>query len=81
MSGLKADLGDLWPDCKDALTTEIAFGLTIAQQMLNLDVLAQGENARTAANEVVASIFDQVDFVICASKPTRRATMHGWSAP
>ncbi|MDX6325502.1 MAG: aspartyl-tRNA(Asn)/glutamyl-tRNA(Gln) amidotransferase subunit [Nocardioidaceae bacterium] len=69
LSGLKADLGDLWPDCKDDLTTEIAFGLTIAQQMLNLDVLAQGENARTAANEAMADLFDQVDFVICASNP------------
>ncbi len=69
LSGLKADLGDLWPDCKDDLTTEIAFGLTIAQQMLNLDVLAQGENARTAANEAMADIFDQVDFVICATNP------------
>ena len=27
LAGLKMELGDLWPDCKDDLTTEIAFGL------------------------------------------------------
>ena len=70
LSGLKADLGDLWPDCKDDLTTEIAFGLTIAEQMLNLDVA--GPAARTHGprpTRRVAAVFDQVDFVICATNP------------
>ncbi|MEJ7584483.1 MAG: amidase family protein, partial [Acidimicrobiales bacterium] len=69
LAGLKLELGDLWPGCKDDLTTEIAFGLELASQMVNLDVVARGEGARTAANEAMAEIFDQVDFVICATNP------------
>ena len=30
LAGLKLELGDLWPDCKDDLTVEIAFGLEMA---------------------------------------------------
>ena len=37
--------------------------------MTNLDVVAAGEEARTAANEAMADLFDQVDFVICATNP------------
>lgn len=69
LAGLRLDLGELWPDCKDDLTTEIAFGLTIAEQMVNLEAVARGEGARTAANEAMASLFDQVDFVMCATNP------------
>ncbi len=69
LSGLKSDLGDRWPACKDDLTTEIAFGLTVAEQMVNLDVVARGEESRTAANEAMAAIFDEVDFVVCATNP------------
>jgi len=69
LAGLRLDLGELWPDCKDDLTTEIAFGLTLAEQMVNLDIVARGEGARTAANEAMASLFDEVDFIICATNP------------
>ena len=69
LAGLKLELGDLWPDCKDDLTTEIAFGLELACGMVDLDVVARGEAARTAANEAMADLFDQVDFVICATNP------------
>lgn len=69
MAGLKIELGDLWPDCKDELTTEIAFGLEMASQMVDLDVVARGEAARTAANEAMADVFEQVDLLVCASNP------------
>jgi aspartyl-tRNA(Asn)/glutamyl-tRNA(Gln) amidotransferase subunit A len=62
-------LGDRWPDCRDDLTTEVAFGLTIAEQMFNLDMMTAGEIARTAANEAMAAVLDQVDFIICATNP------------
>lgn len=67
--GLKLELGDRWPACKDDLTKEIAFGLTLAEEMMNLDLAAQGEAARTESNEAMADLFDQVDFVIAATNP------------
>jgi Asp-tRNA(Asn)/Glu-tRNA(Gln) amidotransferase A subunit family amidase len=67
--GLKLELGDLWPACKDDLTKEIAFGLEMAEAMVNLETSARGEAARTMANEAMADVFDQVDLVICATNP------------
>ncbi len=69
LAGLKLELGDLWPGCKDDLTTEIAFGLEMASAMVNLDIVARGEAARTAANEAMAAVFDEVDFLICSTNP------------
>jgi aspartyl-tRNA(Asn)/glutamyl-tRNA(Gln) amidotransferase subunit A len=69
LTQLKRDLKDLWPDCKDDLTMEIAFGLTLAEQLYNLDMAARVEEQRTEANEAMAAIFDEVDFVICATNP------------
>ncbi|HEY4378352.1 MAG TPA: amidase [Acidimicrobiales bacterium] len=69
LSGLRMELGDLWPACKDDLTESIALGLELAEQMVNLDVVGKGEASRTAANEAMADLFDQVDFVISATNP------------
>ena len=69
LSSLRGELGDLWPDCKDDLTREIAFGLEMAEGSVNLEIVARGERTRTDANEAMAEIFDQVDFVICATNP------------
>lgn len=69
LSSLYLDLEGHWPDCKDQLTPSIAFGLEMAEQMVNLETVAKGEAARTAANERMADIFDQVDFVISATNP------------
>ena len=62
-------LGDRWPACKDELTLEIAFGLTVAEQNVNLSMLASAEEARTKVNETMADIFDEVDFVFAATNP------------
>ncbi|MCU1353415.1 MAG: amidase, Asp-tRNAAsn/Glu-tRNAGln amidotransferase subunit [Acidimicrobiales bacterium] len=69
LAGLKLELGDRWPGCKDELTKEIAFGLDIAEQLVNLESVAQGEASRMVANESMADLFDQVDFVISATNP------------
>ena len=47
---------------KHELTTEMAFGLQMASQVVNLDMVAKAEVNRTAANEAMADVFDQVDF-------------------
>jgi aspartyl-tRNA(Asn)/glutamyl-tRNA(Gln) amidotransferase subunit A len=66
---LKRALGDRWPACKEELTEEIAFGMTFAEQVFNLELAAKAEAARTELNECVAELFDEVDFVICATNP------------
>ena len=42
----------LWPDCKDQLTDEIAFGMTISEQTFNLEIAGRVEAQRTEANEI-----------------------------
>jgi Asp-tRNA(Asn)/Glu-tRNA(Gln) amidotransferase A subunit family amidase len=69
LAGLLAELGDLWPGCRDELTKEIAFGMQIATEHYNLDMAARVETQRTIANEAMAAVFDEVDFVICATNP------------
>ncbi len=69
LGGLLAELGDLWPGCKDDLTNEISFGMQIASEHYNLQMAANVETQRTLANEAMAAIFDQVDFLICATNP------------
>jgi aspartyl-tRNA(Asn)/glutamyl-tRNA(Gln) amidotransferase subunit A len=69
LAGLYEDLRGRWPDCKDLLTPSTAFGMEFAEQVVNLDSVAKGEASRTAANEAMAAVFDEVDFLICATNP------------
>jgi aspartyl-tRNA(Asn)/glutamyl-tRNA(Gln) amidotransferase subunit A len=69
LATLAGELGDRYPACLPELTTEMAFGLQMASQVLNLDMAAKAEVNRTAANEAMADVFDQVDFLVCATNP------------
>jgi Asp-tRNA(Asn)/Glu-tRNA(Gln) amidotransferase A subunit family amidase len=69
LTQLRRALGDRWPDCKDDLTKELAFGMELAASSYDLDMAARVEAQRTEANERMAAIFDEVDFVICATNP------------
>jgi len=69
LASLLMELEDRWPDCKEDLTPEIAFGLEFATGVYNLEMAALVETNRTAANEAMAELFDRVDFVICATNP------------
>jgi Asp-tRNA(Asn)/Glu-tRNA(Gln) amidotransferase A subunit family amidase len=62
-------LGDRWPDCKDEMTLEMAFGVEMASQMFDLALAARVEDQRIEANERMADLFEQVDLVICATNP------------
>ncbi|MEZ5322441.1 MAG: amidase [Microthrixaceae bacterium] len=66
---LLRDLGDHYPECEADLTLEIGFGLRIATEHFNLDMMSKVEAARTEANERMAEVFDRVDFVIAATNP------------
>ena len=69
LATLLDELGDLWPGCADQLTTEIGFGLRIASDAYNLQMAARVERAKREANEAMADVFDQVDFIICSTNP------------
>src|SRR5581483_3799669 len=69
LATLAVDLEGRWPECKNELTAEIAFGLEMATQMMSLQIAATGEKKRRMANEAMADVFDEVDFIICATNP------------
>jgi aspartyl-tRNA(Asn)/glutamyl-tRNA(Gln) amidotransferase subunit A len=69
LATLFADLGDRWPACKDDLTMEISFGLQMASEHFDLKMAARCEENRMRAFESMARVFEQVDFVICATNP------------
>jgi aspartyl-tRNA(Asn)/glutamyl-tRNA(Gln) amidotransferase subunit A len=69
LATLRAELLDVWPGCAELLSKQIAFGLEFADQTMNLETSAKAELARIHANETMAAIFDEVDFVIAATNP------------
>ncbi len=69
MASLVVELGDRYPECLPELTTELQFGLTMARQVFTLEMAAAVERTRTEANEAMAAVFDQTDFVIAATNP------------
>ncbi|HET6795414.1 MAG TPA: amidase [Acidimicrobiales bacterium] len=69
LATLVEELGDLYPDCADRLTPQIAFGLQIASQVYDLRMAARVEAGRRDANEAMAAVFDEVDLVFCATNP------------
>ena len=67
--GVRATVGDRWPDCAEDLTPQIAFGLRIASDAWNLERAARVEQQRVAFVEVMAELFGHVDLVIAATNP------------
>jgi len=64
-----ADLGDEWPACAPVMTPEIALGLYMSQSLYNLRTAAVAESLRVQANQVMAGVFDRVDFVVSSTNP------------
>jgi aspartyl-tRNA(Asn)/glutamyl-tRNA(Gln) amidotransferase subunit A len=69
LATLLAELGPRWPKCASLLTTEVAVGVRLSQSLYNLHTAAAAEELRVKANEVMASAFEEVDFVIAATNP------------
>lgn len=69
MLGIRADLRDAWPECADDLTPEMRDGLRLAADRYGMEARTKIETRRTALNEAMATIFDQVDLVLTASNP------------
>lgn len=66
---LLRELEGRYPECEDDLTLEVAFGLRLASEHYDLEMAARVEEQRTQANEAMAALFDEVDFVISATNP------------
>lgn len=69
LAQLANDLREVWPDCKDDLTKEMAFGMQMAMDSYDLTMAATVERNRTEMNERMAAVFDEVDFLVCATNP------------
>jgi aspartyl-tRNA(Asn)/glutamyl-tRNA(Gln) amidotransferase subunit A len=72
MTEIRAELGELYPDCVDDLTPEIAFGLEATAGKYNEEGRSRIERRRAEVNAAMARIFDPVDgvdFVMTASNP------------
>jgi aspartyl-tRNA(Asn)/glutamyl-tRNA(Gln) amidotransferase subunit A len=67
--GLAGALGDLYPACSDDLTREIEISMKIAASRLNLQSAGAAEMFRIEANEFMADVFEQTDFIFCATNP------------
>ncbi len=69
LAQLANDVTGHWPDCRDDLTREMALGLEMAFESYDLAMAATVEKNRTLMNEQMAAVFDEVDFLICATNP------------
>ena len=69
ISSLYGEIEHLWPGCAAELTDEIRVGIQLSENLLNMRVAAAAEMARREANEAMARLFDEVDFVITSTNP------------
>ena len=67
--GLAGELGDLYPGCNDDLTPEIQLGMNLATHNLDVQTAGKTEMFRIEINEQMAGLFEQTDFVFCATNP------------
>ncbi len=62
-------LRDHWPECREQMTKVMAKGIELGLAKMDLARAASVEQARTASNEAMAAVFDEVDIVISATNP------------
>jgi Asp-tRNA(Asn)/Glu-tRNA(Gln) amidotransferase A subunit family amidase len=67
--GLAGTLGDRYPACTDDLTPEIQLGMNLATYNLNVQTAGATEMFRIDVNERMADIFENTDFIFCATNP------------
>jgi len=69
LSEIVMRLGDRYPDCADDLTPEIKFGMEVVGDLYDIKARARIEAQRVKMNETMATIFDEVDFVLASTNP------------
>ncbi len=68
-ASLLVGLGDLYPGCENELTPEILLATNIATNHFNVDTAKNIEAFRRATIVQMGQVFEQVDFIICATNP------------
>src|SRR5208283_2764615 len=68
-ASLLVGLGDLYPACEPELTPEIMLAANIATHHFDIEAAKGIEALRRASIVQMAQIFEQVDFVVCATNP------------
>jgi len=68
-ASLLVGLGDLYPACESELTPEIMLAANIATNHYSLETAKNIEAFRRDIIVKLARIFDEVDFIICATNP------------
>ncbi len=68
-ASLLVGLGDLYPACESELTPEIMLAANIASNHFDVDTAKNIEAFRRSVIVQMAQIFEEVDFVVCATNP------------
>ena len=68
-ASLLVGLGDLYPACESQLTPEIMLAANIATNHYNVETARNIESFRRSIIVQMAEIFEQVDFIMCATNP------------
>jgi aspartyl-tRNA(Asn)/glutamyl-tRNA(Gln) amidotransferase subunit A len=68
-ASLLVGLGDLYPACEPELTPEIMLAANIATNHFSVETAKSIEAFRRKIIEQLAGLFEQVDFIICATNP------------
>ncbi len=68
-ASLLVGLGDLYPACESELTPEIMLAANIATNHYSVDTAKNIEAFRRQTIVHMAQVFEQVDFVVCATNP------------
>jgi len=65
----EASLAGRWPACASEMTDELRVGVQLAENLYNMHMAAAGEMLRREANEAMARLFAEADFVITSTNP------------
>ncbi len=68
-ASLLVGLGDLYPGCESQLTPEIMLAANIATNHYDVDTAMNIEAFRRQIIVQTAQVFEQVDFIVCATNP------------
>ena len=69
VASLYGELEGRWPACAADMTDEMRVGVQLSENLYNMRVAAAGEMMRRDANEAMARLFDDADFVITSTNP------------
>ncbi|MDW3217831.1 MAG: amidase [Acidimicrobiales bacterium] len=69
IASLYGEIEDRWPAGAGDMTDEMRVAVQLSENLFNLRVAAAGEMLRRSANEAMADLLEQADFVITSTNP------------